>query len=131
MNTESGPELCPKCLNPNPAGVHLCEHCGAPLTSHAATDPALSIAAEGHVVRSAVANPHKPIILVGIWLVGLPAMGAGVVALYNALTSPSVEAVLRAGAGLGLLALWGAIAYKATRNYFRMRRAERSGQGAA
>jgi hypothetical protein len=126
MKPHCGPELCPKCLKPNPAGTDLCRHCGAPLTSHAATDPVLSIAAEGHVVRSAVAGPNRPIILVGIWLVGLPGLGAGVATILNALASPGVETLLKAGAALGLLALWGAIVWKATRNYVRLRRAERS-----
>ena len=91
-----------KCLNPNPAETHLCRHCDAPLTSHAATDPLLGIAAEDHVIRSAVANPNRPIILVGLWLVGPPALAAGAATILDALASPGVETLLKAGAGLGL-----------------------------
>jgi len=123
MNTEDATELCPKCLRSTPTASDLCGHCGAPLTSRAVTDPVLSIAAEGYVIRSAVAQPHRRMVVVGIWLMALPALAAVLVALANTFASPNAEAVLGAIAALGLLSLWGAIVTKTTRNYFRLRRA--------
>jgi len=124
MTTEAGQELCLNCAKPNPAGAHLCRHCGAPLTTHAATDPYLGVFAEGHAIQKAAARPHKPIILIGIWLLGIPALLVSGFVLYAALRIPPEErsaAILGAAVGLGFLALWTAIVYKTTRNYVRLR----------
>src|SRR5436190_19033863 len=64
--------ICPGCGRFNAEGTHFCEHCGAPLTVHATTDPVGTIYAEGYAARRALEQPPKRIIVVGIWLWMLP-----------------------------------------------------------
>src|SRR6185312_14067250 len=60
--------LCGSCGRPNGDDLHFCAECGAPLTRHATTDPIASIYGEGFVIRKALSEPPKPIVLIGIWL---------------------------------------------------------------
>src|SRR5258708_19281622 len=60
--------LCGSCGRPNPDDVHFCADCGAPLTRHGTTDPVASIYAEGFVIRKALSEPQKPIVVIGMWL---------------------------------------------------------------
>ena len=60
--------LCGSCGRPNSDDVHFCAECGAPLTRHATTDPVASIYAEGFVIRKAMSEPQRPIVLIGMWL---------------------------------------------------------------
>ncbi len=61
-------QLCIHCLFPNSLIANFCVECGAPLTSYAATGPLERILAEGHLYRTAVEKPRKPIVLFGIWI---------------------------------------------------------------
>jgi hypothetical protein len=65
---EDLPEICPNCMTGNARGAHMCRSCFAPLSSHAAIDPIMSIAARGDTFWKASSNPRKPIIVIGIFL---------------------------------------------------------------
>lgn len=120
MNTELGQELCPRCMTAISAATDFCPHCGAPLTSRATNDPYLSVFAEGFAIRQAVARPNKPIILIGVWLLSISALVGAIASLAGG------GGIFGIVAGLGLLALWGAIVYKTTKNYLRMRHPRRN-----
>ncbi len=121
MDTQVNQELCLSCAAVNPAGTDFCRQCGAPLTSRATTDPYLSIFAEGFAIRQATARPNKPIILIGTWLLSTSALAGAIVSLVSG------GGILGMAVDLGVLILWGAVAYKVTRNYLRLRHARRNG----
>lgn len=120
MNTESAQELCPRCMTAISAAADFCPHCGAPLTSRATNDPYLSVFAEGFAIRQAVARPNKPIILIGVCLLSISALAGAIASLVSG------GGILSIVAGLGILTLWGAIVYKTTKNYLRLRQARRN-----
>ncbi len=70
----TGIDLCPSCLQGVPYADSLCPHCGAPISGTAGMAPWERTLAEGFIYRSAVANPRKPIVLIGVWLVFLPVL---------------------------------------------------------
>jgi hypothetical protein len=67
-----------------------------------------------------VAKPDKPIILIGAWLLGIPALFGVIAPLVSDGT------VLGVAAAFGAFALWVAIVYKTTRNYLRLRQARQT-----
>src|SRR5205814_10534642 len=78
LTEEPESPACPACTQPVGPLQHICPHCGTPLTSFAATDPIRSIYTEGELFRRGVARP-KLIVVAGIWLISLPAIGMAVI----------------------------------------------------
>jgi hypothetical protein len=114
-NRDEERELCPHCLTPNPSGKHFCSDCGAPLSSYAATAPFEAILAEGHVYRSAVERPQKPIVWLGV-LVIFGSFGlAGLTLVF--IGSPLYAAI---GALVVVVAVW--VILRATANHIRQPR---------
>lgn len=86
---DGGP-VCPHCLAATPPDVHFCDKCGAPLTSHAATDPLGSVRASGFVYQTAAEGSTSKITLIGMWalfggvfLLNLPAVYFSFLALLS------------------------------------------------
>src|SRR6266508_3635897 len=98
--------LCPHCLAPVQSMQHFCMACGQPISGFAATDPILSIAAEGCLFRGAVRRPSLTAV-VGLWLIAAPAIVAAVLERLEA--EPASSALVL------LFSLpWLALAMKAT-----------------
>ncbi len=130
---QSQTEICPNCASPNFENVDLCRACGAPLTSHAATDPLRSLFAEGFALRQATSNPRKLIVVIGMWLW----LGPVIVMLLFAIVGAAVFVVVERPQpsdtfltnvfGVLLSALFllllGTILYKTTKNYLASRKA--------
>ncbi len=119
---DTGP-CCPHCFAPIPASVHFCPKCERPLTSFAATDPIHSIRTEGQLYRGA-ARTTRPIVLIGMWLTFVPAIGMGfaVLALRGGSLGGKIAFAVFA------FALYGAILYRVTANFIRARRKSRAAQ---
>ena len=108
-------ELCRGCLAPNEPEAPFCKACGAPLSSYASTAPFESVFAEGHVYRSAVERPHKPIVLLGIWVL-FGCLGlTGALFIYLGFASEGLYSALM---GLFMVGVSCAIIFRTTRNYF-------------
>jgi len=144
--TEWAQPLCPRCLEPLPAGVDFCPKCQVSLTVKATTDPYQGLLSERFAYREAAENPQKAIVVIGMWLLWGPRLLIGtalemgfVVASVGALFEILIEDELTIAAvletvvvfalaavclGFGLL-VSGKLLYKTTRNYFR--RENRSG----
>lgn len=75
-DTESKVEqpVCLSCLQPNAIEDHFCRKCGAPLDSYAATAPFEKIFAMGHSFRQATEGKPRLIVVIGVWLIFLPAL---------------------------------------------------------
>ncbi|MCM3877392.1 MAG: zinc-ribbon domain-containing protein [Thermoanaerobaculia bacterium] len=114
--SDTGP-CCPHCFSPIQEGVHFCPRCGRPLTGFAATDPIQSIRTEGELYRGA-AHTTRPIVLVGMWLLSIPALLTGVVGVALA----KEGFVLALVTAIFLFGLYGAILYRVTVNYQRARK---------
>jgi len=104
--------LCTSCGRMQVGSPHLCEHCGAPLTPHASTDPILGIMARGFAASQATTNPRKPIVVIGIWLWMAPAVVLGLMFSSATLSSTLRSIIDRQWLdfGLGLLALTASVA---------------------
>ena len=132
--------LCPRCLEPLPAGVDFCPKCQVPLTVKATTDPYQELISEGFAYREAAEDPRRAIVVIGMWLLWGPifligtalAIGfvvASVGALLEILSADEVTiaAVLETvvvfalmGVCLGFwLLVSGKLLYRTTRNYFK------------
>jgi hypothetical protein len=79
--------VCPKCFQPILGTEDFCNNCGLPLTLMATTGPYEHVLAAGYAYREASSNPHKPIVLLGMWLLMGPtfllAVVMIVVGLFN------------------------------------------------
>lgn len=116
-------ELCPQCLEQNQPGTNFCRNCGAPLSAYAATGPFERLFAEGNAYRQAAEQPHRPIVVLGIWLIfGIGAL----IGIGMAVGSPNVSSIV---IGTAVAAFSGFIIAKTTRNY-RRRQAGRASSGA-
>ena len=117
--------VCPHCAGVNPSNATVCRHCMGPLTTISNSDPMGSIMARGDVFARATNKPTKPIVFWGVWLLFGPifciCLGIAVYGIRQFLSGED------SGAIGGLLciavptALFGAILWKTTRNYFRYR----------
>ena len=81
--------ICTSCGKPAEPRQYICEHCSAPLTPYAHSDPVMGIMARGFAAHKATTAAHKPIIVVGMWLwmvpmffigIGLTVLGIGTLA---------------------------------------------------
>jgi len=105
----------------------MCEHCGAPLTPYAHSDPVMGIMARGFAAHKATTNPQKPIVVIGIWLWMLPLLvlglsmarfGMGIVVQgLSERDGWGVLGVLAISAGAGIAWIAGAILVKTTFRY--------------
>ena len=113
--------LCPNCAFSNAPDVDFCARCRAPLSTMATIDPLRSTLAEGFVYRRAVEGTSKPIVLVGIWLIFLPAMGLAVIQTIN----DGNRTPFQIGWAVAVSTLGGAILYRSTASFLRKRREAR------
>lgn len=73
--------LCPHCLQVVPEDATLCIHCKAPLSAIATLDPFQRIHAEGFIYREAAGAPRSLVTVVGIWVIQLPVIMLGFLAV--------------------------------------------------
>ncbi|HKR00351.1 MAG TPA: zinc ribbon domain-containing protein [Pyrinomonadaceae bacterium] len=109
---------CPSCLTVNQHSAGFCKECGAPIGAVSTLDPMQTIQSEGFLFRKAVTGRPKPIVLLGIWILNLPAFAVSLgVAIYL---------LLNKRGWADFIFFWGAVAisfitfvilYKVTRNY--------------
>jgi hypothetical protein len=107
----------------------MCEHCGAPITPYAHTDPVMGVLSRGFAAHKAVNEPKKLIVVIGMWLWILPMffIGAwfvvlGIGVFIEGLTRRSGWGVVALPlAVLGFVFMWMAptILYRTTRSYLR------------
>ncbi len=60
--------VCFSCAGLNRADAHFCQHCQVPLSTHATTDPILSIRSRGYALSKGSSKQQKPIVLIGMLL---------------------------------------------------------------
>ncbi len=106
----AGDAICPCCCRPSTTSRNFCRFCFTPLTTYASTGPIESILAQGEMFRRSVSNPSR-IAVVGLWLLVIPVAGPILVSLLAERLVGETTFVL------GLLALYIAIAVKATGAY--------------
>jgi len=117
------PKICSNCMTENEEYSHLCRQCLAPLSSHAAIDPVLSIAARADTFGKAANAPRKPIVLLGMWMifgpVGFMFLGGFATIIWSLVTDPTFGAFMALLPVSLFLYISGALLYKTTANYFR------------
>jgi len=109
---------CPACQARNDRFAIFCHKCGAPIGTTATLDPIASIHTQGFLIRKALDRRPKPIVLIGTWILFLPAflVGAGFA---------TFAIIYRRGFGdfvffwiaVGLMCLSFAFLYRVTRNF--------------
>jgi hypothetical protein len=60
--------LCPSCLTENNPNDNYCCKCNASIGQQSTIDPVLSAVAEGRAISEAIREPHKLIVVIGIWM---------------------------------------------------------------
>src|SRR5205085_1724297 len=76
-NDQSELLVCTSCGRRAEPRQHICEHCGAPITPYAHSDPVMGIMARGFAAHKATTDPQKPIVVLGMWLWMVPGFFAG------------------------------------------------------
>jgi len=119
------PAICPSCLTPNKAFEAFCQNCGAPIGGIATLDPIQSIHTQGFMLRKAVDERPRLIVLVGMWILFFPALLGSVYAASR---------LIRVGGGLAnFIFFWAfvglgyasiVILYRVTKNYVRNSKAD-------
>ncbi len=121
--------LCPNCLAVNDPKTYFCYKCGTPMSSHATIDPIASIWARGDTWRKAASRPTRPITLVGMWLLfGVPLL---LLLYYVFLIGSmedfvSLESFITFGVLAAIIVLYGSILLKTTKNYYQLKKLEKS-----
>lgn len=113
-------ELCPNCLTGNVPGTNFCSECGGPLSAYAAIGPFERLFAEGHIYRKATQQPHRLIVVLGIWLIFGPMALIGMsIPFMEGYENIEFEPgdVLGLVAMLVLVTISVALILKTTRNY--------------
>jgi hypothetical protein len=106
---------CPHCLEVNGPASVTCTRCGGPLLPIATVGPYEQIQTQGFAMREAVTRPRRLVVVVGIWLLNLPALLFGVI---EAVRNPDAALVF-----LPFVLLPGFLIFKTTRNYLKHRAA--------
>lgn len=75
--------VCPACGSLIDVNDVFCSVCNAPISLLSNTDPLQSIYAQGHLFRKSVETRPKPIVLIGTWVIFLPAFVAGILGIYT------------------------------------------------
>src|SRR5215471_18605108 len=109
---------CPSCQALNDRFESFCDSCGAPIGATATVDPVSIIHAEGFMLRKAVDGPPRTIVLIGVWIMFLPALViSAVMAIYLAVNFRGLGNFVFFWLGLGLVFVSSVILYRVTRNY--------------
>jgi len=110
---------CPSCQALIDANETFCRECGAPITTAATLDPMGSIHAQGFMLRKAVDSRPKPIVLIGIWILFLPALaGSAYFAVYLITQQHGLSYFVFFWLSVGLTYLSFRVLYQVTKNYF-------------
>jgi hypothetical protein len=110
---------CPSCQALVDARESFCRECGAPITTTATLDPMGSIHAQGFMLRKAVDGPPKPIVLIGIWIVFLPALAVSVYMAVSLITQQhGLASFVFFWVSVGLAYVSFRILFQVTKNYF-------------
>jgi len=113
---------CPDCQHQNAAAAGHCVQCGVSLSSRAATVAPRSLWAAGQIYRNAIEHPRSPVVVAGVWMLGVAAIASVGAALRRGLANPGVATLVGAICGAAAI-LWAAVLIaKATRNYLLARK---------
>src|SRR5207249_1462512 len=107
----------------------MSEHCGAPITPYAHTDPVMGVLSRGFAAQKAVIEAKKLIVVIGLglWIDPMFFFGVWFVVLgigffvENLMHGSAWGAVALPLAGLGFVFMWMApkILFRTTRSYLR------------
>ena len=110
--------ICPTCQALNARSEPICEQCGASTENAQPAEPT-SIPVAGFT-RTGVAKPWRKILLVGLWMVFLPAfLSNAYAAIYFLKHRRGLAEFIFFWGSLGLTCLAFTILYRATKNHFR------------
>ena len=110
--------ICPTCQALNSRSEQTCEQCGASTENAQPAEPIL-ISTAG-LPRTGVARPWRKFLLVGLWMVFLPAfLSNAYAAIYFLKHRRGLAEFIFFWGSLGLTCLAFTILYRATRNHFR------------
>lgn len=120
--------VCPKCLSPISGRESSCAQCRAPL---GILGPYEQVLAVGSAYQKASSSPHKPIVVIGMWIIfGPPLVACSAGILFGLANMPELAKSMRNGADgvrllfaaafvFGFAAISARMLYKATVNYYR------------
>lgn len=114
---------CPSCQALINANENFCRECGAPITTTATLDPIASIHAQGFMLRKAVDGSPKPIVLIGIWVMFLPALIlSAYMAVYLITQQHGLGPFVFFWVFIGITYISFRVLFQVTKNYFSPRR---------
>jgi len=109
---------CPACQALNDRFAIFCHECGAPIGTTATLDPIASIHTQGFLIRKALDNRPNPIVLIGTWILFLPAfLVSACFATYGIIYLRSFEAFFLFWSAVGVMCLSFVILYRVTRSF--------------
>ena len=110
-------EWCPCCQHRNNPADQSCVQCGSRLSLRAIPVAVPSVWAIGQIYRTAIAQPRHPVVVAGVWMIGLAAILCGAAALVRVLANPGIATLTWAIIGASAM-VWAAILMvQSTRNF--------------
>ena len=109
---------CASCLAQNYESASHCQSCGYQLDSTSTLDPLKTIQAEGFMLRKATEGKPKFIVVLGIWIIFLPFLAAGIaLAVSQIFDGGGFAGFVFFWLGIGLAYAGFIMLYRTTRNY--------------
>lgn len=122
-STNDADVICPACQTPNGRFESFCSNCGSPIGPTATLDPMSTIQTEGFLLRKALDRPLTPIVLIGIWVLFMPAgVMSAYLAVYYILTQRGLANFVFFWAFVLLTYIASVVLYRVTKNYIARRR---------
>lgn len=109
---------CPSCQTINEQSAIFCRKCGAPIGAVATLDPVQTIQAQGFLFRKATEGRPRPMVLLGIWILFLPALvGSVYFAIHIILNRYGFSDFFFFWGAIGLAYIGFKVLYRTTKNY--------------
>lgn len=106
-------------MAPNSRLAGVCSECGARLAETNFLDPMSTLFEQGVAHSKAVYRPTKPIVVITVWLLSLPALIGSLFGVAAAFEMPGFTGFVFFWLFVGIAALSATAIYKVTTNYRR------------
>ena len=117
-SSEKDLTVCASCLAQNYESASHCQNCGYQLDSTSTLDPLKTIQAEGFMLRKATEGKPKFIVVLGIWIMFLPFLAAGIaLAISQIFDGSGFAGFVFFWLGVGLAYVGFIMLYRTTLNY--------------
>lgn len=118
--TEKNASICISCMQPNEWEAAYCMNCNTPMNLSNSNDPIQRLPAEGYAYRKAAEMKPNIVVLIGVWLLFLPAFifsGLSAIALILGYSGGGADSFVWFWVSIAIAVFSFVMLYKVTSNY--------------